>query len=92
MLSLLALIMVILLSLFAAAAIMVGWVWILVLAFQEGIGWGVGAILFSPIGLVFAFLNLDRTAKPLLIFGAGMFAMVVTLILVPLAGIGVAPH
>ncbi|MBA2321158.1 MAG: hypothetical protein H0V89_08380 [Deltaproteobacteria bacterium] len=56
-------------------ASLAGGIWLLVLAFQESVGWGIGSLLCSPISLIFALLHLPKTWQPLALnLGAGLVA------------------
>lgn len=57
--------------------------WLLVLAFQEGIWWGLGSLLLSPVMLVFVILHWDRAKSPFLINLAGVAAVFVGAVLLP---------
>jgi hypothetical protein len=45
----------------------VGGIWLLVVAFQESIGWGIGCLLCAPVAIVFAIMNWEKAKKPFLI-------------------------
>ena len=47
--------------------LLIGNIWILVLAFKTGIWWGLGSLFIPLVGLLFTLLNLRDTWKPLLI-------------------------
>lgn len=51
-------------------------IWLLVLAFQENIWWGIGSLLIGPVMLVFAFMHWDRAKVPFLINLAGVALIV----------------
>lgn len=55
----------------------VGGIWLLVLAFKKSIGWGLASLLIPFVILVFAFMNLEVTKKPLLIVVAGIVLSVI---------------
>lgn len=50
--------------------------WLLVLAFQESIWWGLGSLLLSPVMLVFVILHWNKAKVPFLI-NLGGVAMVI---------------
>lgn len=51
----------------------VGGVWILVLAFQKNIWWGLGCLFVPFVSLIFAIMHWDIAAKPFLIsLGGGI--------------------
>ncbi|BAV99285.1 hypothetical protein [Lysobacter enzymogenes] len=47
-------------------------VWLLWLAFQESLWWGLGSLLFAPVLLLFALLHWDRAQTPFLLNLAGL--------------------
>ncbi len=47
--------------------LLIGNIWILVLAFKTGIWWGLGSLFIPLVGLLFTLLHLRDTWKPLLI-------------------------
>jgi hypothetical protein len=64
------------LIIFGLIAILVGWVWLLVAAFVESVPWGVGTLLFSPIGLVFGFLNWPEYKVPMFLYAGGVVVFI----------------
>lgn len=50
----------------------VGYVWLLVLAFSESILWGVGSLLCGLVALVFGITRWPETKVPVLIYVAGL--------------------
>ena len=48
-----------------------GWIWFLVLAFQEDAMWGIGCLLCSIVQLIFLIRNIHETWKPFVIQLAG---------------------
>lgn len=61
----------------------VGGIWFLVVAFQESVLWGLGCLLFGPIGLVFLIMHWQVAKKPFLVEVLGFALMVVGMILSP---------
>ena len=51
---------------------LVGWVWLLVIAFSENIGWGIGSLLCGIVALIFAITRWPETKTPALIYVAGL--------------------
>ena len=57
---------------------MVGWVWLLVVAFQESPMWGIGLLVApSLVGWIFAGTHLDKAAIP---FGLHFFGGVLVML------------
>ena len=46
---------------------LVGGIWLLVVAFQESIGWGIGCLLCGLVGIIFAIQHWEKAKKPFLI-------------------------
>lgn len=53
------------------ALLAIGGLWLLVLAFQENIWWGLGSLLVSPVLLVFGIVHWHKSKTPLLLSAAG---------------------
>lgn len=53
-------------------AAVAAWLWLIVRASREGVGWGLGALVFPPVGLVFALRHAQRAVGPLVLFIAGL--------------------
>lgn len=51
---------------------LVGWVWLLVLAFSENIGWGIGSLLCGIVALIFAITRWPETKAPALTYIVGL--------------------
>ena len=54
------------------AVAVVGYIWLLVLAFTENIGWGIGSLLCGIVALIFGITRWPETKVPLLIYAAGL--------------------
>jgi hypothetical protein len=54
----------------------VGGIWLLIQGFQESIFWGIGMLLFGPVGLVFAIMHWSEAKVPFLIQVAGVVLLV----------------
>lgn len=59
------------------ALAVVGVIWFYVLAFVEGILWGIGCLLFFPVCLVFLILHWQRTYMPAMAMFIGVGLVVV---------------
>ncbi len=56
--------------------VLVGWIWLLVMAFQEGILWGLGMLCLGPIvGLIYSILHWQQARSPFLTYVAGLGAL-----------------
>lgn len=57
---------------------LVGWIWIVVLAFSEGETlWGVGCFCFAPLCFVYGILNFDECKVPLILLAAGTLTRII---------------
>ena len=61
----------------------IGGLWIIVLAWQKGILWGVGCLLFPFLQLLYVGLNWRETKSAFLVLLAGFVALIVSAVLVP---------
>ena len=59
---------------------LIGWIWLLILAFSEHIGWGIGSLLCGIVALIFGISRWPETKVPILLYVAGLI----------LSGIGAA--
>jgi hypothetical protein len=50
----------------------VGYIWLLVLAFSESILWGIGSLLCGLVALVFGITRWPETKVPILLYVAGL--------------------
>ena len=57
--------------------LLVGWIWFLMLAFQESVMWGIGCLVCGIVQIVFLVRNIEDTWKPfaLQIGGAILFGI-----------------
>ena len=51
---------------------LVGWIWILFLAFKESLVWGFCSLFIPVVGLVFVFMHWQECKKPFGIYVAGV--------------------
>jgi hypothetical protein len=51
--------------------IVVGHLWIVVLAFRTGLLWGLGCLFLPPVSLIYCVLGFRETWKPLAVVVAG---------------------
>lgn len=54
------------------AVAVVAWLWLIVRASREGVGWGLGSLLVPPAGLLFALRHAERAIGPLVLFVIGI--------------------
>ena len=66
---------------FRGIAFLVGWIWILLDAFAESVPWGVGILFFSPLALVYAYLNWEENRGPAAMYVGGFLAYILAQIL-----------
>ncbi|MET4729440.1 thiol:disulfide interchange protein [Lysobacter enzymogenes] len=57
--------------------------WLLVLAFQESVWWGLGSLLLSPVMLVFVILHWNKAKVPFLINLGGLALVIVGAVMLP---------
>jgi hypothetical protein len=57
--------------------LLVGGIWLIVLAFQKSILWGICSLLIPFVVLIFALMNLPATQKPLIIAIVGLVLQIV---------------
>jgi len=50
-------------------------IWLLIVAFQESIWWGLGSLFLPFVSLVFAIMHWDRAGSPFLVSLAGTAVM-----------------
>ena len=55
-----------------------GGLWIVVLAWQDGILWGIGCFLFPPLQFVYVALNWKKSKSAFFLLLAGFAALVVS--------------
>ena len=55
--------------------VFVGWIWFLVVAFQESILWGLGCLIFPIFSLVFVVMHWDKANRPFLLQLASVVPM-----------------
>ena len=53
------------------AVLAIGYLWLVLKAFQKNLVWGIGSFLFAPIGLLFALLNLRKVLGPVAVMALG---------------------
>ena len=56
------------------AVAVVAWLWLIVRASREGVGWGLGSLLVPPVGLLFALRHAQKAIGPLVLFVVGILA------------------
>jgi hypothetical protein len=74
------------------ALAVVGFVWLVVLAFLERIWWGVGSIVFPPVALVFSYRYPRRSWLPCITLALGIFLMAFPALYTRLAPVDLGPR
>ncbi|MHC4248319.1 MAG: hypothetical protein ACYS9X_04250 [Planctomycetota bacterium] len=70
-----------LLTLAGGVVSLVGGIMILIEAFKENIGWGLGSLLVPIVALVFAFMHWDRCKKGFAIWAIGFGLFILSVVL-----------
>jgi len=75
------------LSLVGGIVALVGFIWLVVVAFKESILWGIGCLLVPCVSIVFAIMNWDKAKQPFLIgLGGSIAASLGSFLMKPPAG------
>ena len=53
-------------------AMFISWIWIVVIAFKESTGWGIGSLLLNPVALIYALTRAKKCKTPLILFSVGL--------------------
>ena len=63
---------------------LIGWLWIVVMAFSEGeMLWGIGSLIISPLAIVYGIMNFQELKIPLgMMVGGGLVRIVGSVLLV----------
>ncbi|MFO0799566.1 MAG: hypothetical protein U0804_19015 [Gemmataceae bacterium] len=64
-------------------ACIAGSIWMLVLAFQESVLWGLGCLFIPFVGLVFLIMHWPATKNPLFVYVGGLVGLVLGTVLGP---------
>lgn len=64
----------------AVLAMLVSWIWVVVLAFKESAGWGIGSLLVNPIALIYAITRAEKCKIPLILFFVGFLIFIAIVI------------
>ena len=65
------------LAVIGLALIVIGGIWMIVVAFKTSIGWGIGCLVIPPVSLVFLFKYWDESKTPFFMQLAGIALLVV---------------
>jgi hypothetical protein len=49
----------------------IGYVWLLIAAFSESIGWGIGSLLCGIVALIYGVMKWDELKVPVILYVAG---------------------
>jgi hypothetical protein len=69
--------MVMVLAIVGGMMALVGWVWVMIIAFSESVPWGVGIFCFSPVAIVFGVLHWDDAKVPTILYSAGLILAII---------------
>ncbi len=64
----------------AVIAMLISWIWVVVIAFKESVGWGIVSLLLNPIALIYALTRARKCKKPLILFAVGLVVYVLLMI------------
>ncbi|HEX3654699.1 MAG TPA: hypothetical protein VHV55_02780 [Pirellulales bacterium] len=56
-------------------AMIVGSIWLLVVAFEEEIAWGIACLILPFVSLIFVATHWNKSAKPVYVWIAGLLAV-----------------
>jgi hypothetical protein len=56
------------------AVAVLGWLWLVIRASREHVGWGIGTLLLPPVGLLFALRHAQKAMAPIVLFVVGLAA------------------
>ena len=56
----------------------VGWIWIIVMCFQDGETlWGIGSIIIAPVALIYGIMNFGEAKIPVILLAVGIVGRIV---------------
>jgi hypothetical protein len=55
---------------------LVGFIWLVVVAFKKSVWWGLGTLIVPFVGLIFAIMNWQTAKTPFLVYLAGVILYV----------------
>ena len=58
------------------AAIFVGWIWFLVVAFKQEVPWGVACLIIPCVCVVFLVKYWEKTSRPFAVYVAGWLIVI----------------
>ena len=66
------------LTVVAVIASIVGWLWIVVLAFSDGETlWGIGSLIIPLVAVIYGILNYGDTKMPMILLAGGFVARII---------------
>ena len=68
--------------------ILVGKIWVLVVAFKQEVPWGVACLFIPFVSIVFLVKYWEKAARPFAVYAAGFLLMMFGAFLGPPAGVG----
>jgi hypothetical protein len=69
--------MVMILAIVRFIMAIVGWVWVMIIAFSDSVPWGVGVFCFSPLAIVFGILHWDDANVPTILYAVGLVLSII---------------
>jgi hypothetical protein len=72
--------------------LVVGGLWMVIVAFQESVLWGIGCMVLPFLGLVFLFMYWQQAKRPFFLQLAGMALVLVGIVLGGTSGVTPAPQ
>ena len=69
--------MIFLLLLVGGLLALVGWIWMILIAFSESVPWAVVIFFFGPLGLVYGYLRWDDAKAPTIFMLIGLVMYII---------------
>jgi hypothetical protein len=60
------------LSAIGGIMVLIGWIWIVVAAFKDSIGWGIGSLLCGIVAFIYGVMNFATLKVPVLLWIVGV--------------------
>jgi len=65
-------------AMLAYAIMLIGGIWVIVIAFQKSLLWGLGSLIIPFVALIFVAMNFNETKKPFFIWLGGFILYLIT--------------